>query len=307
MRVQRWRAGFLPVLAFASALAPSVAAADDVVAEARAAYNEGLVAHQNGDDKSAARDFARADAILPSNEALEAAAASALQADDAVLGMTLVTRAKSRMLDARANETIARARIAFESRVTTVDVDCAGAVECTAVVDGDALFDARAPFFVPAGKHVIVISLDKTSQMTKHANGVGGDTIRIERPHPLGVPEPDNTEYFTKPYAYAAIGVTLVLAGISIASGVDAESKRTSFENENCGVDAPAGTSPASNCNQLASSGHAAQVRTNWLFAGTAVAAVGTLVFIIVAKPFGSRSNVAVTASLGSVSGALTF
>ncbi len=310
MRVQRWRAGFLPVLAFASALAPSIAAADDAVADARAAYNEGLVAHQNGDDKSAARDFARADAILPSNEALEAAASSALQSGDAVLEMTLVNRASSRELDARATDTIERARRAFAPRVTTFVIDCGSATQCAASIDDAAWVDAHVPLMVLAGKHAIAISRDKNRQIVNVAAG-GGEVVRIARTPievaPGNPPPSEDPSSTTRPIAYAAIGVTLVLGGISIASGIDAKSKRSDFEQGNCGTDAASTTVPSSNCNQLASSGGSAQARTNWLIAGTAVAAAGTLVFVIVAKPFGSRSNVAVTASLGSVSGALTF
>jgi hypothetical protein len=312
MRVQRWRAGLAVVSAslitFSAQLARADARADDAATDARAAYNEGLVAHQNGDEKSAARDFARADALVPSNEALEAAAASALLANDAILGMTLVERAQSRTLDARATDTIAHARSTFASRVTTVLVDCAGHTECTAVVDDASLFDAHAPFFVIAGQHAIVISLDKTSQITRDVACVGGDVLRIGEEAPRASHGPAGTTGSgLRPYAYAAIGVTLVLGGIAIASGIDAKSKRSDFERGDCGNDSPTGTSPSSDCAQLASSGHSAQLRTNWIFAGTAVAAAATLAFVIIAKPFGSRSNVAVTASLGGVSGALTF
>jgi hypothetical protein len=175
------------------------------------------------------------------------------------------------------------------------------------VVDDAALFDAHAPFFVIAGRHTVVVSLDKISQITRDVSGAGGDVLRIGADAPVASPEPATNAPALRPYAYAALGVTLVLGGIAIASGIDAKSKRSDFERDDCGNDSPAGTSPSSDCAQLASSGHTAQLRTNWLFAGTAVAAAATLAFVIIAKPFGSRSNVAVTASLGGVGGALTF
>ncbi len=310
MRVQRWRAGGTVVVALTIAFSANVARADDAAADARAAYDEGLAAHENGDEKTAARDFAKADAILPSNEALEAATASALRADDAILGMTLVERASSRQLDGRAADTIERARRAFAPRVSTVVIDCNGAEECAAAVDDAAPVDAHVAFLALPGKHSIAISRDKNRQFVNISVG-GGEAIRIAQQSPQLAPEnptpQKESSSVARPIAYAALGVTLVLGGFSIASGVDAKSKRTDFENGNCGTDAAASTSPSASCNDLASSGHAAQVRTNWLFATTAIAAVGTLAFVIIAKPFGDRSNVAVSASLHGVSGALTF
>lgn len=312
MRVQRWRAGGTVVVALTIAFSSHVARADDAELDARAAYDEGLAAHESGDEKTAARDFAKADAILPSNEALEAATASALRADDAILGMTLVERSSSRQLDARATETIERARRAFAPRVSTIVIDCNGAKECTAAIDDAAAVDAHAALLALPGKHSLTISRYENRQIV-NINAGGGEVVRIppeEMRVPLLFPQPEppsSSSPIVRPIAYAAIGVTLVLGAFSIASGVDAKSKRTDFENGNCGTDAAASTSPSSDCNQLASSGHSAQVRTNWLFAGTAVAVVGTLAFVIIAKPFGSRSNVAVSASLGGVSGALTF
>jgi hypothetical protein len=310
MRVQRWRAGIAVVSAFAISFSTSAARADDTANDARAAYNEGLAAHENGDEKTAARDFARADAILPSNEALEAAAASALRADDAILGMTLVERASSRDLDARATDTIERARRAFAPRVTTFVIDCGSATECTASIDDAAFVDAHVSLMALSGKHAIAILRDKNRQFVNVVGG-GGQVVRIaEQPRdaaPHRSQARESSSSITLPIAYAAIGVTLALGGFSIASGIDAKSKRSDFENGNCGTDAASSTSPISNCNQLASSGQSAQLRTNLLVAGTAVAVVGTLAFIVVAKPFGSRSNVAVSASIGGVSGALTF
>jgi hypothetical protein len=311
MRVQRWRADTAVVLVCAFALiSPRIALADDAAAEARAAYNLGLVAHEAGDEKSAAREFARADALVPSPEALEAATASALRADDAILGMMLVERAHSRVLDAQATETIERARHAFALRVVTIAIDCNGATDCSLAIDGATSIDAHAPALALAGKHTIVVSRDKIGQTVNIASG-GGEVISIAAPSaalaPTPVAEEKNDSSIARPVAFGAIGVTLLVGGFAIASGIDAKTKRSDFERGACGTDAAAGTSPSADCGQLADSGRAAQLRTNWLIAGTAVAAAATLAFVIIAKPFGSRSHVALSASASGVQGVLTF
>src|SRR5688572_26773486 len=71
-------------------------------AEARAIYERGTRAFGTKDYALAAREFARADAVVPSNAALEAALEASLLAGDPVLGMQLAERASGRPTDDRA-------------------------------------------------------------------------------------------------------------------------------------------------------------------------------------------------------------
>ena len=59
---------------------------------AREAYDRGIAAFQRGEFAAAAREFATADAIVPSSVALHAALDAAIRADDPVLGVALLDR-----------------------------------------------------------------------------------------------------------------------------------------------------------------------------------------------------------------------
>lgn len=319
MRVQG-RRKLAGAFALACVFAAGTARASDAEIDARSAYDRGLVAHERGDELEAAQDFAEADRLQPSSAALEAAISSALRADDPVLVMQLVERARGRELDAAARSTVARGRAASANRVVRIVVDCGRAARCTISIDGGAAENADVPVFVVPAKHSLAIDRDGARQLVD-TSAAGGETVRVT----LGDAPPaepaaalprsdlpsthdENEGAWKKPVAFAAIGASVVLAGITVGSAVDSAAKRSDFNRDHCGTDAPPSTVPAADCSGLADAGKSAQTRTNVLLATTAVVGVATAVFVIVARPFASSSaSVTMAASTGGASVAVRF
>lgn len=293
----------------ASASGPATALAG-TKEDARAAYDRGLAAHARGDEATAAREFAAADALVPSDAAIEAAIGSASAADDPVLAVQLCERAEGRALDPQAARAVAEARRRFSPRVAQARVDCAGARTCVASVDGGALAPPPARLIVPPGAHVFVVERDGARATTTLRLEPGGAVV-IAPPAlaaaPLErAPSSRREEARAAPYvAIAGIGLTAVLGGLTIVSGLDARGTHDSFVRGACGVDAPLGTSAGPDCAELADRGRAAQARTNWLLAGTSVAALATLGYFVVARPFSSRVALSIGPTGASI--ALSF
>jgi hypothetical protein len=286
-----------------SSAIPALASPKD---DARAAYDRGLAAHARGDEATAAREFAAADAIMPSDAAIEAAIESAAAADDPVLVVKLCQRADGRALDPQARKVVDEARRRFSPRVAQVRVDCAGASICDVSVDGGAFVPVTSALVLRAGEHVFVVDRDG-ARTTSTARAEGGGTLTLAPSTASPRREPRaRDEVRAAPYvAIAGIGVTAVLGGLAIWSGLDARSTHEDFVAGRCGLDAPVGTTPIAGCGALADRGHAAQTRTNWLLAGTGVAALATLGYVIVARPFSSRVALSIGPTGASV--ALSF
>jgi hypothetical protein len=265
-------------------------AENDAHVRARAAYEKGLAAHASGNASAAARAFAEADALVPSDEAIEAALDEAFAADDAVLAMTLVARAEARELDARAKKAKDKARASFASRVGRLDFTamCGSAKRCSVRVDGGEELDARAPVFVGVGAHRVKVLHDATEENRKVEAGPG-ETVRmaIEPPEEASARPSSETRGATgdpgrpprpgRVVVVVGAGLTLALAVASTVSTVDLFSKRSAFSDGACGVDANRQASPAADCANLGNGGASAQTRTAFLIAGTALVGVATL------------------------------
>ncbi|HEX7667060.1 MAG TPA: hypothetical protein VF407_21165 [Polyangiaceae bacterium] len=319
MRVKRSPAFGVALVCALAVLAPAGAHADDASDDelARAAYDRGLIAHEKGDELEAEHAFAEADRLRPSNAALEAAVASALRADDPAGGMDLVDLASHRRLDEQAAATVLRAKNAFASRVMTVEIQCRAQGACEAQVDRKGpwipLLRAGAPrvlHLLPAAHHLSIHREDTNDEIDIEGREGGDRTfIPTNEPQPK-LPPPATTSEgkgWKMPVAIAGIGVSAALVAFTIASAVDLSVKRIDFSSGECGYDAPASTVPSSNCNALSDSGHAAQIRTNVLLAGSIVATGLTALFIFEAKPFGAKSDVKMSAAIGPTGAGVRF
>lgn len=263
---------------------PAPAAADDTAtAAAKASYERGLAEHAAGRLASAARAFAEADAAVPSNEAIEAALDDAVAADDPVLGMTLVARAETRSLDARAARARDAARRAFERRVGALVVVCTGASTCTVRVDDGPAMVPAGPVLVGVGVHAVTVShVGRTT--TTRVDVSPGASVRVV----VDVPEPGASAPVRRVESdpvrpgrvvvVVGLGVTAALGVATAISAADLFGKRSEFVDGACAVDAPATATPLAECGRLADEGRAANVRTGLLLGGTLLAGATTLV-----------------------------
>ncbi len=179
---------------------------------ARAAYDRGVAAQGRGDYAAAAREFAAADAIVPSQAALGAALEAAASVDDAVLATRLCDRAAARSPDGKVPAERRAACDAVRRRTGTILVTCSdgGAARpaergatgspdpgdegrrasqkdmgsslpgCDATLDGAAVASG-SPVVVLAGAHTI--QRKKGSQTwTKTVSVAAGETVRVDAP-----------------------------------------------------------------------------------------------------------------------------
>ena len=98
------------------------ASADGESTRAREAYDRGIVAFQRGEFAAAAREFATADAMVPSGVALHAALDAAIRADDPVLGVELLDRVARGPADGALETTARDARAKFARRTGRVSL-----------------------------------------------------------------------------------------------------------------------------------------------------------------------------------------
>jgi hypothetical protein len=260
--------------------APAAARADDPEA-ARAAYDRGAAAFEAKRYAEAANDLARADALAPNPVALASALKATELADDAVLGMTLADRAELR---AGAGEAVVaaarRVREKFQARTGKLSIRCAAVRGCAVTVDAEP-FPVEQQRWVKAGAHALEISAG--GAVGRYTVVIeGGKTVDWQEPGgpppaaeppppepPKPAPEPPKPAPEAPPpprgvspgWFFASLGVTAVLGGITVWSGVDTLSKHKDFD---------AGRIEGS-------VGQAAQTRTNVLIGVTGAAAAATL------------------------------
>ncbi len=272
-------------LAVASSLAFAISARAEAPSltdqgRARDAFERGSAAYRVGDFARAASEYARADSLDPNAAALRAAIDAATLADDPVLGTELIERTARAPVDAESRKTLEAARARFEHRTGRVVIRCAPTFPCLATIDGAAT-DTSRPKIVTTGAHAIVLQSDAGLQ-PMIVNVAADQTIvvsgaRPARPAPIAEAPTRSTAPPSSPsaglsptYFFAALGVTAVAGGVSVWSALDTSHRHTQF------VDAGCDHAPSSSCDSLASDGHAAQTRTNVLFAVSGAFAVAT-------------------------------
>ncbi len=276
---------FPPPIGLAIALAASLAsvvgpveAGEAELARARDAYDRGVRAESRGDHATASRAFADADMLAPSVASLEAALESAMRADDAPLGAELLERAEARVTDAGLAKTLDAAKKRFSGRTGKVRVDCGFASTCLVAVDGTARDAARA-VHVGVGAHSVMVERDGV-RLDRLVDVRAGEVVLLAPEEksapaspnvvpPVAPPRPETpSEKGLSPvWFFVGVGVTTALGGATIASALDTSAKHDDFARD-CGA---SGVGPVpTGCADRASSGAAADTRTNVLLGVTA-------------------------------------
>lgn len=308
------------------------------VERARAAYDRGVKANALGDHLAAAKAFAEADALAPTPASLEAALESAMKADDAPLGAELVDRADDRAPDAGLKKTVEAARKRFAGRTGKIKIDCRGETRCLAAVDGAAA-DARKAIYVAAGPHAVVVQrgderIDRLVEVRADAIVVVAATIGAGGSAGAGAggsagagaggsaaagagaggsaaagaggsagagagAREGEHGGISRGWFWVGLGVTAVLGGVTIGSGLDAVAKHDTFKSGGCL--GGSGEVPR-DCGDRASAGKIATTRTNVLLGATAVLAVTTAAIGIFAVRWhdGTQARLTVRTSASS-------
>ncbi|MBS2013685.1 MAG: hypothetical protein JST00_12400 [Deltaproteobacteria bacterium] len=157
-------------------------------ARAKEAYDRGVEAHKRGDLQRAAREFAEADALAPSNVALQAALDAAVDADDPVLGAELLDRSRRTTPTGAFAQSVEAAKKKLAGRAGRVGVTCPTGSTCRSTVDG-APMDPKKPSWVRTGNHTIVIVVDgETQTKTVDVRADQIEAVVATRPMPAAAP-----------------------------------------------------------------------------------------------------------------------
>lgn len=276
----------LAVPAVASAQGPS----GDARARAKEAYDRGVEAHNKGDMRKAAVEFARADALAPSAVALQAALDAAIEADDPAIGGELLERSAREKPTGPLAASVHQAKTKFAGRAGRVKVICPAGSTCLATLDG-APMDATKPTWSRTGQHTVVVQVDGDPQ-TKLVRVDADQVVEVvgtkkdgaAAASPTGEPAEPPKDVGESPkkkrfedglppiFFYGGIGVTAVLAGATTFFAVQASSKHDEFDNLGCA------RANISGCEELKDDGEGAQTSTNAGLVLTGLAAVATVV-----------------------------
>lgn len=287
-RSRAWLLGLALVAGLHASPAWAVDHADSA-GPAKEAYDRGTAAYRRGDYTLAAVEYARADELMPNDVALQAAVEAAVLSDELLLGMELLERSKRGPAEGTLAAALKSARDKFTGRAGRIRVVC-GTAPCQAKVDG-APMDVRTMRWFKAGAHKVILIV--ADQPEEQLVDVQPDTV-VEvtpkspslAPRPAASTPPRSTATPPAPIAPArepsggispawfwiGTGLTAVVGGFTIASGLDTSSKHDDFAGQGCGQAA------TGDCSQLAKDGTSAQNRTNILIGATAVAGVTTAV-----------------------------
>jgi hypothetical protein len=283
------------VLTLACACTCAPALADDTTdTQAHQAYERGTAAYRRKDYATAAREYAAADSLSPNPVALQAAIDATVQADDPVLGLSLLDRARGAPRTSALLSTMLVAEQKFAHRTGRIAIICP-AQPCLATIDGAAI-DPSQPTVVRVGAHTVMI--ESAGATTRTVTVPPDETLTVTAPSSSPSSAPTSTPPATSPsptpspsappaptpipasglsplWFFTGLGVTFLAGGIAIGSGVDTASKASAFASS-CRT-AP---SPAQGCGSLASAGQSAQTRTNVLLGVTAILGVATAVLV---------------------------
>lgn len=251
----------------------NVARADEDGSSASQLYDEGKRAYDAGDYATAGKLLSRADNVAPNAAVIDLAMAAARKADDPILGMELVERAEKRGLASTARA----GRDVFASRVGLLSISCPGSTRCEARVDGNPWGGQQSRWLL-AGEHAVLLESDGNAEhFSVHVEGAKTMVVRPTRivqilpPAPPALPIAAANDRDTTPspkrissaWFWGGVVTTAALGAATTVSGLDTLSKKDDFR-----------ANPYDD--GLASSGSAAETRTNVLLVSTIVAAAAT-------------------------------
>jgi len=179
-RVRAPRRGGLALAVFFLVLfAATAGRADGGQDEAGVAYDAAVHAYAAHDWRTAAREFARADELAPLPVVLGLALDAVIKTDDAVLGMTLVDRARSRSaLDARMSAKVNAVAAKFERRVGVVRLVCGAEPFCELVIADRHVADTQG-VRLPAGTYRAELHAHEKTE-TRIVRVDGGRTTNVD-------------------------------------------------------------------------------------------------------------------------------
>jgi hypothetical protein len=296
----------MALLVVALSSGPALAQDPNTVERARDAFDQGAAAYARKEYAQAADYFARADELIPSDEALEAAIDCATRAEDAALAMRLVDRTNRSTTQAKGlvdAKLVAQER--FRRSTGRLVVRCSR--ECSPTID-DRPVVAGIPTWVLVGDHSVVATSGTTTASSKidvKAERLNEVTLSL----PAAPPVVDRAEKrervssgLSPTWVWVGAGATALLGGAAVVSGLDTLSRSDDFEKAGCEANG------SDVCDRLAEDGRSARLRTNLFIGG---AAVTTLATVILAAFFvdwrsGSRKDIALPFVVGPGSIAFT-
>lgn len=294
MRRASRRAAHAALVLALIALASSSASAQGTNALAKEAYDRGTKAHERGEFKKAAEEFAKADALAPSPVALQAALDAAVEADDPVLGAELLERSKRAPAKGALTSSIDAATKKLAGRAGRVKVMCPANAQCFSTIDGVA-FDGAKGIWTKSGTHALNIKVDGAAdtrtievhgaeqlEVVAAANAAGATppatpagTAAVATPPPSSptvAPGDDERPPLSPVVFWVGVGVTVVLGGATTLFAVRAANRHSEFEDAGCGKISTA------SCPDIKERGENAQRLANVGFAATGLIGVATIV-----------------------------
>ncbi|MBW2461997.1 MAG: hypothetical protein JRH11_10145 [Deltaproteobacteria bacterium] len=295
-------------------LAGEARAQDDVAAAAQA-FQEGQAAQLRQDYGPAGGFFELADRLAPSPAALRSAIRNHAAAGNRARAATLAADALSRYpADASVRE-VADDALAVAGELGTLEILCAA--PCLATVGGTAIeteAQAERTIFVEPGTHVVEVSFDGEAAAEETAEVAAGAQVSISlvRP-PVVVALPPEPEVETQPpvapprepvgeattdaagaessgllpmwVAFAGLGATAVVGAVALWSGIDTLSARDAYVEDPTEAGYEDGTGR--------------QARTNALIGVTVGLGVATAALFVLAN-LGGDEEAPVTASVSA-------
>jgi hypothetical protein len=224
--------------------AAALAASEDSTSRAAELFEQGVRQFSRAEYDSAAKAFFAADELAPNAQALVNGITAARRAGLHLVVADASARALVRSDVDPGGAALAREALAEAARnLTHVDVSCAPA-PCTLILDG-AEITPGARYILP-GTHDFVGSAQNGAIATEHLSTVAGASyrvmLRLEKrearlPTPVGRVAPPRPTDARKPLPpavfYAGTAATAALVGLTIWSGVETLSAKSSATEAN--------------------------------------------------------------------------
>lgn len=272
--------GRVTVIAFSAAcallLGARSSAAQNNIAAAAKAFSLGQQAELAGDFRAASEHYELADRMVPSPEALRSAARARMRAGDEAMAATHAEELDRRYSDEKSHQIASEILSGLSQKLGRVSLTCARA--CGVVVDGGAIGVDESTdhiFYVEAGRHTIGASFGAGGTAQQMVEAPAGKTVRLSLSGPEDGDAPSGataqvSARVSAPkraglpigWFIASAGVTALLAGATVWSGLDVLKHKSEYEDD-----------PSK---AKLDDGRTRELRTNILMGVTAAAAVTT-------------------------------
>ena len=217
------------------------AAPDDAKSRAAALFEQGVRQFSSAEYETAAKTFFAADELAPNARALVNGIIAARRAGQYLVVAEAAERALSRSDVDDSGITLAREALNDAAgRLTRVEVTCSAA-PCAITIDGAAA-KPGARYLLP-GTHDFVGDASGGATSAEHVTTLPGASYRISLspktearaalPNSPPTPAPNASKPLSPAVFYVGVAGTAVLAGVTIWSGLETLSARSSATREN--------------------------------------------------------------------------